>query len=282
VTGRHSGPAGQRGIPQELLNATTTSLRTLLTDVAPDLLPTAVHAGVRAGEGTGMHGTTVLALTFPGGVVAAGDRRGTMGNLIGSRRLRKVYPVDEHTVVGFAGSVGIGINSIRLFQMELEHYEKLEGVTLSFGAKTNRLAAMLRESLGLAMQGLSWIPLLAGYEAGDERGRVVTYDIAGSVDESDDYDSIGSGSFFAKAALKKLYRPDFTADQAVRAALEALYDAADEDSATVGPDRSRKIYPTVSVVSAEGIAAWTEEQVAVVADQVVAGRHDRPGGPAAI
>jgi len=215
-------------------------------------------------------------------VVMAGDRRGTMGNLISSRDMQKVHPADAYSVVGFAGTAGIGIELIRLFQVELEHYEKIEGAMLSLDGKANRLAAMIRGNLGAAMQGLAVVPLFAGFDlaATDpaRAGRIFSFDVAGGPYEETGYDAIGSGSLFAKSALKKRFRSGLSTDEATRLAVEALYDAADDDSATGGPDLSRRIYPVVMTATAEGTHRLTDAEAASIAEAVVAGRMENPGG----
>jgi proteasome beta subunit len=228
------------------------------------------------------HGTTIVALTFPGGVVMAGDRRATMGNLIASRDIEKVHPADAYSLIGIAGTAGIGIELMRLFQVELEHYEKIEGTMLSLDGKANRLAAMVRGNLGAAMQGLAVVPLFAGFDLspGDpgKVGRIFSYDVAGGMYEETGYDAIGSGSLFAKSALKKKYRTGVSTADAIRLAVEALYDAADDDTATGGPDLSRKIFPVVMTATADSTHRLTEAEINTVAEAVVAGRMENPGG----
>ena len=227
------------------------------------------------------HGTTIVALTFPGGVLMAGDRRATMGNYIANREIEKVFPADEYSCVGIAGVAGLAVEMVRLFQVELEHYEKIEGVLLSLDGKANRLATMIRGNLGLAMQGLSVVPLFAGFDLDSGRGRIFSYDVTGGRYEEHDHHSVGSGSIFARGSLKKLYRPTHSADEAVRVALEALYDAADDDSATGGPDLTRRIWPVVATVTVEGYHRRTDAELASVVSEVVAGRMGDPGGTAA-
>ena len=169
----------------------------------------------------------------------------------------------------------------RLFQTELEHYEKIEGVTLSMDGKANRLAALIRSNLGLAMQGLAVVPLFAGYDLDAGTGRIFSYDATGGRYEETAFHSTGSGSVFARGSLKKLYREDLSADEAVLACVQALYDAADDDSATGGPDLARRIFPVVHVITADGGRRWGDAEVAAVADVVVAARMQRPDGPAA-
>jgi proteasome beta subunit len=230
------------------------------------------------------HGTTIVALLCAGGVVIAGDRRATSGNVIAQRDIEKVFVTDNYSAAGIAGAAGIGVELVRLFTVELEHYEKIEGVPLSFDGKSNKMASMVRGNLGAAMQGLAAIPLFVGYDldAPDPArgGRIVNYDVTGHrSDETLGYHAIGSGSVFARSALKK--RHDVSADlgTAVRNAVEALYDAADDDTATGGPDLTRHIYPVVvSVTGAEGAVRRPEAEIEAVVRAVVADRTDNPGG----
>ncbi len=258
------------------------SFSEFLTAAAPDLLPGRRPLPPGPAGDAAPHGTTVVALASADGVVMAGDRRATMGNLIANRDIEKVYPADEYSLVGMAGTAGVGIELIRLFQVELRHYEKIEGVMLSIDGKANRLATLIRNNLGAALQGLAVVPLFAGYDldAADpaRAGRIFSFDVAGGLYEETSYDGIGSGSLFAKAALKKRYRPGLSGEEAIRLAVESLYDAADEDTATGGPDLIRKIYPVVMTATAEGTRRLTDEEAAVVAEEVVRGRIENPGG----
>ena len=227
------------------------------------------------------HGTTIVAATCDHGVVLAGDRRATAGNLIAQRDLEKVFRSDDFSALGYAGSVGVGIEFARLFAVELEHYEKMEGRSLSLEGKANRLATMVRGNLGAAMQGLAVVPLFAGYDEDSGRGRIFSYDVAGGPEEEHRYYSIGSGSPFAMSALKKLYADGMPADDAVLACMQALYDAADDDSATGGPDLSRRIFPIVATITADGYRRLSDAEAEDVAGHVVRERMARPDGPAA-
>jgi proteasome beta subunit len=206
------------------------------------------------------HSTTIVTATFEGGVIMGGDRRATMGNYIAHREMEKVYPADDYSCVGISGTVGPAIEMIKLFQVELEHYEKIEGTLMSLDGKSNRLATMLRNNLPLAMQGLAVVPLYAGYDLDRRVGRIFSYDISGARYEEHGYDSTGSGSLFAKSSMKKRWRPGLTADQTVQLVLEALQDAADDDSATGGSDTGRRIYPVIAVVTAEGYRRLTQDE----------------------
>lgn len=239
------------------------------------------HGEAASGHLAVPHGTTVVALRCAHGAVMAGDRRATMGNVIAQRDIEKVFPADDHSLVGIAGVAGLSVELVRLFQVELEHYEKIEGLPLSTDGKANRLAALLRANLGLAMQGLAVVALLAGYDLDRRAGRIFSYDVTGGRYEEHDYHAIGSGSFFARGSLKKLYDPNATQSEAALVALQALYDAADDDSATGGPDVSRRIFPVVGIVTEEGVRILDQEHTASLAERVVAQRQQRPDGPRA-
>jgi len=227
------------------------------------------------------HGTTIVAATFADGVVMAGDRRATMGNVIAQRDIEKVFPADEYSCIGIAGVAGLAVEMVKLFQVELEHYEKIEGTTLSLDGKANRLAGLIRGNLPMAMQGLAVVPLFAGYDLAGRLGRIFSYDVTGGRYEEQAFHSVGSGSVFARGALKKLYFQGMTRDECVAACVQALFDAADDDSATGGPDVYRRIYPMVTVVTDGGYRRMAEADVADVVDRVLAGRHSRPDGPVA-
>jgi proteasome beta subunit len=277
-SGRSSGDAR---LPHAYLTPGTSSFADFLGEVSPELLPARRTLPQGSAADLAPHATTIVAATFPGGVVMAGDRRATMGNIIAQRDIEKVFPADEYSCVGIAGTAGLAVEMVRLFQTELEHYEKIEGSTLSMDGKANRLSALIRNNLGLAMQGLAVVPLFAGYDRRSEQGRIFSYDVTGGRYEETAFHSVGSGSMFAKGALKKLYRDDLSEEDCVTAALQALYDAADDDSATGGPDLTRRIFPVVSVITAEGHRRMSESDVAVLADRVIGGRMQRPDGPAA-
>ncbi|MBD3914456.1 proteasome subunit beta [Nocardioides hwasunensis] len=268
-------------LPTSFMTPGTSSFADFLGVQAPDLLPS--RRAVPSGDAGDLapHGTTIVAATFAGGVVMAGDRRATMGNIIAQRDIQKVFPADEFSVVGIAGTAGLAVEMVRLFQTELEHYEKIEGTTLSMDGKANRLAALIRANLGLAMQGLAVVPLFAGYDLVAEQGRIFSYDVTGGRYEETAFHSVGSGSLFARGSLKKLYREDLDAEGAVTAVIQALYDAADDDSATGGPDITRRIFPVVHVITAEGGARMPDEEVSAIADRMLASRMQRPDGPAA-
>jgi proteasome beta subunit len=241
---------------------------------APQLLP-AGAAGDAVGSGPLLpHGTTIVALKYPGGVLIAGDRRATQGNMIASRDVQKVYITDDYSATGIAGTAAIAVEFARLYAVELEHYEKLEGVPLTFAGKVNRLAIMVRGNLAAAMQGLVALPLLVGYDIDDPdsdgAGRIVSYDAAGGWNiEDEGYQSVGSGSIFAKSSIKKLYSRVVDTDSALRVAVEALYDAADDDSATGGPDLVRGIYPTAVTIGSGGAVEVAEQRIAALAREVI-------------
>ena len=270
--------AGLHGrLPAAFTAPGSSSFTDFLAAAAPDLLPARVTLPAGASVDA-PHGTTILAVTHAAGVLMAGDRRATMGNIIAQRDIEKVFPADEYSCVGIAGTAGLAVEMVRLFQVELEHYEKLEGSTMSFDGKANRLTAMIRGNLAMAMQGLAVVPLFAGYDLERSEGRIFSYDVTGGRYEEHSFHSVGSGSSFARSALKKTYRDDLDEAEAVRLCVEALYDAADDDSATGGPDLTRKIYPVVMSVTEDGLRKLGEDEVGAVVQTVVDARMTAPGG----
>ncbi|GGZ02816.1 proteasome subunit beta [Streptomyces nitrosporeus] len=248
---------------------------------SPEMLPGNRSLPPVQGAFEAPHGTTIVAATFPGGVVLAGDRRATMGNMIAQRDMQKVFPADEYSAVGIAGTAGLAIEMVKLFQLELEHFEKVEGATLSLEGKANRLSTMIRGNLSMAMQGLAVVPLFAGFDVDREKGRIFSYDVTGGRSEETGYAATGSGSLFARGSMKKLYRDDLTEDQAITLVVQALYDAADDDSATGGPDVARRLYPIVTVITDDGFRKLTDDQASAVARAVVEHRLQQPEGPRA-
>ena len=244
---------------------------------APELLPAGATAdAARAGDSL-PHGTTIVALRYPGGVLIAGDRRSTQGNMIAGRDVQKVYITDDYTATGIAGTAALAVEFARLYAVELEHYEKLEGVPMTFAGKVNRLAIMVRGNLGAALQGFVALPLLVGYDIAapdaNAAGRIVSFDAAGGWHiEDEGYQAVGSGSLFAKASMKKLYPAVADADSALKVAIESLYDAADDDSATGGPDLVRGIFPTAVTIGADGAQEVPGELVERLARDVIAAR----------
>jgi proteasome beta subunit len=260
------------------------SFTDFLSSYAPDLLPGARGLGTQPSPDVIKqlpHATTIVAATCERGVVLAGDRRATMGNVIAQRDVDKVNRSDEFSAMGFAGTGSLGFEFARLFQVELEHYEKMEGRQLSLEGKANRLANMVRGNLAGAMQGLVVIPLFAGYDESAGTGRIFSYDVVGGPYEEHRFHSIGSGSVYAKNALKKLYRDDMPVDDVVLAVMQALYDAADDDSATGGPDLTRQLFPIVATITDDGFRRLPDTEAADVARQVVEGRMSSPDGPSA-
>ncbi|MDT7842183.1 proteasome subunit beta [Streptomyces justiciae] len=269
---------------EEFFTPGTSSFTEFLTAHRPDLLPTRrpFPDHVRAAPDRFPHGTTVLALAYRDGVLIAGDRRATMGNLIAQRDLEKVHPADDYTAVAFAGTVGLALDMVKLYQVELTHFEKIEGIPMTLNAKARRLAGMIRQNLGQAMQGLAVVPLLTGYDDSapeGERGRIFSFDVAGGLYEKQDFHAEGSGSPYARGALKKLFRRGMSRREAALAALQALYDAADDDSATGGPDINRRIFPIVSVITEDGFERLAEPETEELSREMVAQRRTRPDGP---
>jgi proteasome beta subunit len=239
------------------VNGPGSSFSELLKAQSPELLPKpALDSKVEAPEGT-----TVLALRFAKGVVVAGDRRATEGFQIAHRSIEKVFAADDMSAVAIAGAAGPAVEMVRLFQTELEHYEKVEGERLSLEGKANKLSQMIRANLPAAMQGLVVVPLFAGFDEARDHGRIFKYDVTGGRYEEDDYHATGSGGKDARSSLKKRFKPDLDRNSAVKVAIEALFDAADEDVGTGGPDLMRGIYPTVVAISSDGMVEIAEDDI---------------------
>ena len=287
------GQGATGGTPSGFLGLQTSSFTDFLASHSPGLLPGRVmpaapgdpHPRVPKSGFQAIrdlpHATTIVAAVCDGGVVLAGDRRATAGSMIAKRDVEKVFRSDEFSGMGYAGTGSVGIEFVRLFQVELEHYEKMEGRSLSLEGKANRLAWMVRGNLAAAMQGLIVVPLFVGFDEDAGQGLIFSYDVAGGPYEEYRFYSIGSGSLFARGALKKLYTDGMSAGDAVLACVQALYDAADDDSATGGPDLTRRIFPVVATITADGFRKLPAAEAEQIAEQVVQERMTRPDGPVA-
>ncbi|GGW05390.1 proteasome subunit beta [Streptomyces narbonensis] len=274
-----ANPRSTGRLPAAFLTPGSSSFLDFLAVHSPELLPS--HRKLPEGVLDAPHGTTIVAVTFDGGVVLAGDRRATMGNMIAQRDMEKVFPADEYSAVAIAGTAGLAVEMVKLFQLELEHFEKVEGATLSLEGKANRLSTMIRGNLGMAMQGLAVVPLFAGWDEGKGKGRIFSYDVTGGRSEEQGYAATGSGSIFARGSMKKLYSADLTEQQATTLVVQALYDAADDDSATGGPDMARRIFPLITVITEEGFRRLTEAESSELARSVTERRLAQPDGPRA-
>ena len=222
-------------------------------------------------DGTGFqvaHGTTICAVRYSDGVIMAGDRRATAGSAIAHRMLEKVHPADAHSGVAIAGAAGPALEMVRVFQLQLEHYEKVEGQALSLEGKANQLSQMVRGNLAMAMQGFVVVPLFAGYDLRRSKGRIYTYDPTGGRYEETDYHADGSGGRDARTTIKLGFRDNMSREEGMELCVRALWQAADEDSATGGPDVVRGIYPTVATITARWLSAGARGR---------GGRRLRPG-----
>jgi proteasome beta subunit len=234
----------------------------LLRSVAPHLLGAELSAPAGSLLGDVPHGTTVVAIRYAGGVVMAGDRRATAGLSIASRRMEKVFPADDSSGVAIAGAAGPAVELVRLFQVQIEHYEKVQGETLSLEGRANQLGQLVRANLPAAMQGLGVVPLFAGFDRVRDRGRVFSYDITGGRYEEIEFQAQGSGSVHARNWIKAAWHENLSVDEAVAVALTALFAAADEDAGTGGPDLVRRIFPTIAAIDADGYRALEEDDIA--------------------
>jgi proteasome beta subunit len=269
--------ASHAGLMNLAMSPGSSSFTEFLTAAAPDLLPRSRPGLMEVVP----HGTTIVAAVFDGGVVMAGDRRATAGNLIAQRDIEKVFASDDYTLVGIAGTAGLAVEIVKLYKVELEHYEKIEGTELTLVGKANRLATMIRGNLGQAIQGLAVVPLFAGFDVEaanpSAAGRIFSFDLAGGLFPEQFYESIGSGSLFAKGSLKKRWQPRLSRAEAVRVAVESLYDAADDDSATGGPDLTRRIFPVVMLATAEGATRVPDDELDGVVRAIITDRSEHPG-----
>lgn len=268
---------GAQGLDSALMSASTSSFVELVHQLHPGaftLTATPTQAPVT-------QATTIVAMKYRDGVLMAGDRRATRGNEIAQRDIEKVFTADDHTLIGVAGAAGMAIDLARLYRLELSHYEKIEGESLSFAGKANRLATMIRKQLAMALQGFVVVPLLAGWDVRHDAGRVVSYDATGGHYEESDFSAIGSGSAFARGSLKKLHHRELDEQEAALVGIQALFDAADDDSATGGPDLVRAIYPVVISATRAGVHIFDESEVAALTDTMMQGRGSRPNGPRA-
>jgi len=223
------------------------------------------------------HGTTILSFLYADGVFIAGDRLATAGHQVANRAIKKVYETDSHSAMAIAGAAGPAIEMAKLFRTELEHYEKIEGEILSLEGKANRLGAMIRQNLPMALQGLVVVPIFAGYDLTADRGRIFQYDVTGGRYEDTEFYATGSGGKDASNSLKKRYRRGMSEDDATAVAVEALFDAADEDRATGGPDMLRGIYPIVKVATKDGMRDVAEDRVRAAVDRILEDRKDQFG-----
>jgi proteasome beta subunit len=224
------------------------------------------------------HGTTVLSVSYRDGVIMAGDRQATAGYQVASRRIEKIFKADDYSGVGIAGAAGPAVEMAKLFQTELEHYEKVEGDNLSLEGKANKLGQMIRMNLPMAMQGLAVVPIFAGFDVKASAGRLFKYDITGGKYEETNFEAQGSGSKDARDSLKKLWKKDMTRDEALRVVIEALIDAADEDVGTGGPDFIRGIFPTVKTIDRNGFGDVAEAEVRRMCETVLADRAKNGNG----
>jgi proteasome beta subunit len=257
VTPRVTSPGGHMGSSDQHLTSTH----------APTHAPTLTHA------------TTIVAMRYNDGVVMAGDRRATAGNVIAHRTMDKVYPADKYSGVSISGVAGLAAEMVKMFQLELEHYEKVEGLPLSLDGKANRLGNMIRQNLPAAMSsGMVVIPIFAGYDLRRKEGRIYNYDVTGGRYEEMEYHATGSGGIYARGVIKQQWRPGMTRNEVVDLALGALFDAADDDSATGGPDLIRGIYPSVATITANGYESVPDDEVAQLSDAFVKQRQARLAG----
>lgn len=248
------------------------SFAELLGSQFPHLLPD-FHGLAGAGQVPTAHGTTVIGLRWADGVLVAGDRMATMNYMVASRDIQKVYATDDYSLMAIAGAAGPAMEMARLLRVQFEHYEKIEGQPLELEGKANTLSSLIRQNLPAAMQGLVVVPIFAGYDRRRRVGRVWKYEVTGGRYEEQEYDSVGSGSLFARESLKKRWKADASRDEAIAMSIEALTDAADEDRGTGGVDVLRGIYPTLKLCTAKGIEDVSDQEVARIYEALMQRRR---------
>ena len=253
-----------------LLRLTASDASALTAGTAAPVLRSVLPDEVR-------HGTTCVSILYADGVVLAGDRRATAGHLISNHRIEKVFPADHHSGVAIAGAAGPSIEMVRLFQLQLEHYEKVEGTPVSLEGKANQLGQMVRANLPAAMQGLVVVPIFAGYDLAAGQGRIFEYDVTGGRYEERDHSATGSGSLHADTVLKLGFRPSMTKGASVDLVLEALFVAADADSATGGPDPVRDVFPVIAVIDADGYRRLEDSELRRRTERMLRRHRSRRG-----
>jgi proteasome beta subunit len=269
----------RRGFVDPIARFTEPTLTPRMSDIHR-MSETAHQADHRSpGDVTLTHATTIVAMRYTDGVLMAGDRRATAGNVIAHRTMDKVFPADKYSGVSISGVAGLAAEMVKMFQLELEHYEKVEGLPLSLDGKANRLGNMIRQNLPSAMSsGMVVIPIFAGYDLRRKEGRIYNYDITGGRYEEMEFHATGSGGIYARGVIKQQWRRGMTRDDAVELAIGALFDAADDDSATGGPDLIRGIFPSVATITVDGYSRVTDEEVARRSDTFVKQRQTRLAG----
>ena len=275
------------GLDEAIMRAGNASFSRYLAQQAPDMLMSrfSIDASSPAANdiiAKAKHGTTLLATTYADGVIIAADRQVTSGSTVSSRYGEKIIPADNYSCIGTAGTAALGVEIAKLFQVELEHYEKIEGNLLSLAGKANRLSKMIYENVGMAMQGLSVVPLFTGYDPETGEAKIFSYDALGGRTEEYKYHSIGSGSIVAQGALKKLYGDNMSEEEALLVCIQALYDASEEDIYTMGVDLTRSIYPIMYTTSASGNVLVSAERVGGLMRSVIDERMRTPDGPRAL
>ena len=265
-----------------LMQAGSTPFSRILADYEPDALTRGWQAIASVNGDEVRHGTTIMAITFAGGVITVADRQVTSGSSVSNLEAEKIVAADEYCCIGTSGTAALGVEIARLYQMELEHYEKIEGHSLTLEGKANRLSRLIRDNLAMLMQGLAVVPILTGYDLDKGTGRIFSYDPLGGRQEERNFFAVGSGSIFALGALKKMYGDGMDEDDAVATCLQAVYDAGQQDIYTMGFDISRNVFPVVYLTTEEGNRRLSSDDVGDRMRLVIDGRMRQPNGPRAL
>lgn len=229
--------------------------------------------------------TTILAFKFSEGVLVAGDRRATAGNVVVYDRADKVLEIDRHSVMAIAGVPATAWEMARVLEHSFQYYRRTQLQEMSVGGKVRALSKLLRDNFGLVMQGVGVVvPLFATYDSGpNPDGKLYFYDVMGANFEVAEYAATGSGSPAVRGVLyyentwgaKPL--KDYSRTEALRLVLRALDTAAEADTATGGVDRNGRIFPVIKIITAGGIETIEDGTLRTLFN---AGRHS-PDQPAA-
>lgn len=235
-------------------------------------------AEVRAGDDI-PRATTILAMKYRDGVLVAGDRRATAGNMVMYDRTDKVLELDRYCVMAIAGVPATAYEMVRVLEHSFKYYRRTQLQDLSFEGKLRAVSKLLKDNVAAALSGTGAVaPVFAGYDHDSGAAKIYFYDILGAEFEGVEYAVSGSGSPTIRGILHYLNtwgeRPlrEATEEQATMQALRLLTCAAEFDSATGGVNRDANLYPVVKVITRQGIEAVPDQRLKSLFESQVA-RH---------